>query len=195
MISVDRLLQRFLAGPVEEAVRRALEQHRDREPHLSPDALLERYAVWGDKAKLHLHPTAVVNNALFNLSSGEITVGEHAFFGHNVVVLTGTHDVNKFGAERKQAIAQEGYDVVIEEGVWLSSNVIVVGPCRIGAHAVVGVGSLVREDVEPYTIVAGSPAKVIREIEHDDDQGPGGETGGDGEGGNSEGGSSDGSSG
>ncbi len=185
MIQVDRLLQRFLAGPVEQAVRRALEQHRDRDPHLSPEALLERHAVWGDKSKLHVHPTAVVNNTLFNLSSGQITVGEHAFFGHNVVILTGTHDVNKFGEERKKAIPTEGYDVVIEEGVWLSSNVVVVGPCRIGKHAVVGVGSLVREDVEPYTIVAGSPAKVIREIEHGDQDGPGDSGGdrGEGEGG------------
>jgi acetyltransferase-like isoleucine patch superfamily enzyme len=54
--------------------------------------------------------------------------------------------------------------VVIEEGAWLSSHVIVVAPCRIGAHSVVGVGSLVLGDVEPYTVVAGSPARVLREI-------------------------------
>jgi acetyltransferase-like isoleucine patch superfamily enzyme len=53
---------------------------------------------------------------------------------------------------------------VIEEGVWVSSNAIVVGPCRIGAHAVVGVGSLVLRDVEPYTVVAGNPARVLRTI-------------------------------
>jgi acetyltransferase-like isoleucine patch superfamily enzyme len=53
---------------------------------------------------------------------------------------------------------------VIEEGAWVSSNAIVVGPCRIGAHAVVGVGSLVLKDVDPYTIVAGTPAKVMRTI-------------------------------
>jgi len=44
----------------------------------------------GDATRLHSDPTAVVNNALFNLSSGDITVGRHAFFGHNVAILKPT---------------------------------------------------------------------------------------------------------
>ena len=128
------------------------------------DPALFRPLVYGDPARLHIAPTAVVNNALFNLSSGEVTVGEYAFFGHNVSVLTGTHDWTKFGAERQVAVPKSGRDVVIEEGVWVSSNATVVAPCRIGAHAVVGVGSLVLRDVEPYTVVAGNPARVLRTI-------------------------------
>ena len=120
--------------------------------------------VYGDPARLHIAPTAIVNNALFNLSSGEITVGEHAFFGHNVSVLTGTHDWTKFGAARQTAVPPSGRDVVIEEGAWVSSNAIVVAPCRVGAHSVVGVGALVLSDVAPYTIVAGNPARVLRTI-------------------------------
>jgi acetyltransferase-like isoleucine patch superfamily enzyme len=128
------------------------------------DPALFRPLVYGDPARLHIASTAVVNNALFNLSSGEITVGEYAFFGHNVSILTGTHDFTKFGAERQVAVPKSGRDVVIEEGAWVSSNAIVVAPCHIGAHAVVGVGSLVLSDVEPYTVVAGSPARVLRTI-------------------------------
>ncbi|MDQ6687459.1 MAG: acyltransferase [Actinomycetota bacterium] len=128
------------------------------------DPALFRPQVYGDPARLRISATAVVNNALFNLSSGEITVGEYAFFGHNVSVLTGTHDWTTFGAERQLAVPKSGRDVVIEEGVWVSSNAIIVGPCRIGAHAVVGVGSLVLRDVEPYTVVAGNPARVLRTI-------------------------------
>ena len=128
------------------------------------DPALFRPLVYGDPARLHISPTAVVNNALFNLSSGEVTVGEYAFFGHNVSVLTGTHDWTTFGAERQVAVPKSGRDIVIEEGVWLSSHAIIVAPCRIGAHAVVGVGSLVLRDVEPYTVVAGNPARVLRAI-------------------------------
>jgi acetyltransferase-like isoleucine patch superfamily enzyme len=133
------------------------------------DPALFRPLIYGDPARLHIHPTAIVNNALFNLSSGEITVGEYAFFGHNVSVLTGTHDWTKFGAERQVAVPTSGRDVVIEEGVWVSSNAIIVAPCRIGAHSVVGVGSLVLRDVEPYTIVAGHPAKVLQKIPRPED--------------------------
>ena len=133
------------------------------------DPALFRPLIYGDPARLHIHPTAVVNNTLFNLSSGEITVGEYAFFGHNVSVLTGTHDWTKFGAERQIAVPESGRDVVIEEGVWVSSNAIIVAPCRIGAHSVVGVGSLVLRDVQPFTIVAGHPAKVLRTIPRPED--------------------------
>jgi glycosyltransferase involved in cell wall biosynthesis/acetyltransferase-like isoleucine patch superfamily enzyme len=128
------------------------------------DPALFRPLVYGDPARLHVAPTAVLNNALINLSSGDVTIGDYAFFGHNVSVLTGTHDWTKFGRERQVSVPDSGRDVIIEEGVWVSSNATIVGPCRIGAHSVVGVGSLVLKDVEPYTIVAGSPAKVLRTI-------------------------------
>jgi acetyltransferase-like isoleucine patch superfamily enzyme len=132
------------------------------------DPALFRPLIYGDPARLHIAPTAIVNNALINLSSGDVTIGEFAFFGHNVSILTGTHDWTTFGAERQVAVPTSGRDVVIEEGAWLSSSVIVVAPCRIGAHSVVGVASLVMGDVEPYTVVAGSPAKVLRQIPRPD---------------------------
>jgi acetyltransferase-like isoleucine patch superfamily enzyme len=134
------------------------------------DPALFRPLVYGDPDRLHVDPTAILNNALINLSSGTVTIGEYAFFGHNVSVLTGTHDWTKFGAERQVAVPPSGRDVVIEEGAWVSSNVVIVAPCRIGAHSVVGVGSLVLGDVEPYTVVAGSPAKVLRQIPRPDAQ-------------------------
>jgi acetyltransferase-like isoleucine patch superfamily enzyme len=109
----------------------------------------------------------VVNNALFNLESGDITVSEFAFFGHNVSVLTGTHDFRRFDKERQDSIPRTGRDIVIGRGAWLASDVLVLGPCIIGKHAVVGAGSLVTHDVEPYTIVSGRPARMIRRIEHD----------------------------
>ena len=133
------------------------------------DPALFRPLIYGDPDRLHIHPTAILNNALINLSSGTVTIGEYAFFGHNVSILTGTHDWTKFGAERQVAVPSSGRDVVIEEGAWLSSHVVVVAPCRIGAHSVVGVGSLVLGDVEPYTVVAGSPAKVLRQIPRPDE--------------------------
>lgn len=147
--------------------------------------------VYGDPAKLHVASTAVVNDALFNLSSGEITVGEWAFFGHGVSVLTGTHDWRIFGQARQTAVPKTGRDVVVEEGVWVSSGATLVGPCRIGANAVVAVGAVVLGDVAPYTIVGGVPAKVLRTIPHDGaddpDEADDERSAGDGDGGDPEG--------
>jgi len=173
MADLSALVDRLLAPRVEALVRQAVADHEARCRHEADDPLT-RVLVHGDESRLHVASTAIVNNALFNLSGGHVTVGEHAFFGHNVSVLTGTHDVKKFGAERQKAIVGEGRDVVIGEGVWIASNATVVGPCTIGDHAVVGACSLVQRDVEPYTIVAGLPAREIRRIDRpngDEDSG------------------------
>ena len=120
--------------------------------------------IYGDERRLHLHPTAVVNDALFNLSSGEITVEEYAFFGHSVAILTGTHDITAFDRARQVAVPKSGRDVVVGRGAWVSTNTVVLGPCRIGEHAVVAAGSVVRADVPPYTVVGGAPARVLSTI-------------------------------
>jgi acetyltransferase-like isoleucine patch superfamily enzyme len=166
MSVLDRVVDRLLGRRVEAIVQRELDQRRDDD--------LYRYRVHGDRSRLKIDPTAIVNNALFNVSSGDITVGPYAFFGHDVSVLTGTHDVEKFDRERQTAIPRTGRDVVIHQGAWLASGVLVLGPCEIGAHAVVGAGSLVIGDVPPYAIVVGRPAKLVRMLEGR----PGGREGG-----------------
>lgn len=155
------LLARVLSGPVQRLVA----EERNRYTYGDSEDPLYRYRVHGKLERLHIHPTAIVNNALFNVSGGEITIGEYAFFGHEVAVLTGTHDITKFGRERQTTFPRSGRDVVIEEGVWVASHAIVLGPVRIGAHAVVAAGSLVLDDVKPYTVVAGRPAKVLKKID------------------------------
>lgn len=128
--------------------------------------LIYQPIIFGDKARLNISATAIVNNCLFNLTSGSISVGEYAFMGHNVCLLTGSHDFNRFGYDRQIAIPQTGHDIIIETGVWIASNVTVIGPCRIGEHAVIAAGSLVNEDVMPYSIVGGVPANFIKAIDH-----------------------------
>lgn len=58
--------------------------------------------------------------------------------------------------------------VKIAKGAWLGSRAIILKGVTIGEGSVVGAGSVVTRDVPPWTIVAGNPAKVIREIlEHE----------------------------
>jgi acetyltransferase-like isoleucine patch superfamily enzyme len=161
MSLLDDLLVRVLRGPVQRLVA----EERNRYTYGESENPLYRYRVHGRLERLHIHPTAIVNNALFNVSGGDITIGEYAFFGHEVAVLTGTHDITKFGRERQTTFPRSGRDVVIEEGVWVASHALILGPVRIGKHAVVAAGSLVLDDVAPYTVVAGRPAKMIKKID------------------------------
>jgi len=159
------IIDRVLLAVLDKPIRRLVAEELARYSHGSDPNPLYRYRVHGDLAKLHIDPTAVVNDALFNVSSGEIRVGRHAFFGHQVAVLTGAHDITKFGRERQTEIPRGGRDVTIGEGAWIASHSVLLGPCSIGEHAVVAGRSLVIHDVPPYTVVGGHPAKILKTLD------------------------------
>jgi maltose O-acetyltransferase len=52
--------------------------------------------------------------------------------------------------------------VVIEDDVWIGTRVIILPGVHVGTGSVIGAGSVVTHDVEPYSIVGGNPAKLIR---------------------------------
>ncbi|MGG2397479.1 acyltransferase [Pseudomonas sp. SH1-B] len=59
-------------------------------------------------------------------------------------------------------------EITIEDYAWIGMNSIVLKGVRIGEGAIVGAGSVVRHDVEPWTIVAGNPAQFVKRLKHDD---------------------------
>lgn len=145
----DRLLDRLAASMARRAA-----------PMIGVE-LLKHHTVFGHEDRLHLASTAAVNNAIFNTVSGEIHIGEWVMIAHNVYLATGEHDITKLNHERHVTAPYHDWDIVVEEGAWLATSVTVLGPCRIGRHAVVAAGSLVRADVPPYTVVAGVPARQV----------------------------------
>jgi acetyltransferase-like isoleucine patch superfamily enzyme len=62
-------------------------------------------------------------------------------------------------------VPQQGRDIVVGTGAWLGSNVTVLGPCSIGAHAVIAAGAVVTGVVEAGWIYGGVPARPIKRIE------------------------------
>lgn len=101
-------------------------------------------------------------NTLLNVSSGRIEIGAHTFFGHNVCLLTGTHEISHT-FEARQNWPRVGHDIVIGRGVWIASNATVIGPCAIGDHAVVAAGAVViGGELEAGWIYAGVPARKLR---------------------------------
>ena len=127
---------------------------------------LRQPRIWGDSKRLHLERSTVhINDLLVNTRSGHVTIKENCFFGHRCMLLTGTHDYEKTGAERLKAVPDTGRDIILEQGVWLGSDVTVIGPVHFGEDSVVAAGSLVTKDVPAKTIVGGRPAKVIKKID------------------------------
>lgn len=95
----------------------------------------------------------------------KVTIEKDVFCGHDVLILTGSHDPTKFGKERQMSSA--GGPITIHEGVWIASRAMILGPAEIGKFAVIAAGSVVRGNVPDYALVAGNPAKVKKIYPHE----------------------------
>lgn len=106
----------------------------------------------------------VGNFNLVMLDEAEITVGDNVFIGPNVSVCTVVHS---FEAGPRNRGIMKAMPVTIGDNVWIASNVVVLPGVTIGEGAVIGAGSVVAGDVEPYTLSVGNPCRKIRNLRHD----------------------------
>jgi len=98
---------------------------------------------------------------------GGVTIGNRVYTSPMTQIIAVNHvynDPNKPFVE--QGITAQG--IVVEDDVWLGSAAIITDGVHIGKGAVVAAGAVVTHDVPPYTIVAGVPAKPIKEITGND---------------------------
>lgn len=101
------------------------------------------------------------NQCVFDCSA-PIHVGTNVFMASGVILVTGTHAI---GPHDLRAGAFTPRGVIIGDGCWIGTRVILLPGVRIGAGAVVGAGSVVTRDVAPDTVVAGNPARLLRHLE------------------------------
>ncbi len=92
-----------------------------------------------------------------------VSIGDNVFIGHNVTFINDLYPraVNALG-ELQTESDWEPIPTFIETGVSIGSSATILCGITIGAHSVVGAGSVVTRDVPPNTVVAGNPARVIK---------------------------------
>lgn len=83
--------------------------------------------------------------------------------GNHQYDIISTYPYELLLLNRKQAgIAVAKGDIVIKDDVWIGANAIICSGITIGQGAIVAAGAVVTKDVEPYAIVGGNPARVIK---------------------------------
>lgn len=120
------------------------------------------------------------HNGNFDIRGGgtKAVIGSYCAIGKDVKLILNNHDVNyatmqysfyktyfkssPFNSKKPKIALEIGSDV------WIGDNVIILPNVKIGHGAVIGAGSVVTKTVEPYTIVAGTPAKPIKKRFKDD---------------------------
>lgn len=100
-----------------------------------------------------------VNFGCTFLALGGITIEDDVFIGPHCVLATEYHPENP---ETRHSLLTK--PIVVKRNAWLGANVTVLAGVTIGENAIVAAGSVVTKDVPDNMIVAGSPARVIREI-------------------------------
>jgi acetyltransferase-like isoleucine patch superfamily enzyme len=150
-----------------------LEALREGRLEIGPGTLLEPH-VWitaPDTARVRIGAGSFLNLGVMVAAQELVEIGEHCMLANGCFVSDASH---RFDDPHKP-ITWQGFHskgpTRIGENCWLGANVVVTSGVSIGERCVIGANSVVTRDVEPFSIAAGAPAKVIRRIEYPPDNG------------------------
>ncbi len=107
----------------------------------------------GNHTRIGLHNTVI----------GPVKIGNHVNLAQGITVTALNHNYT----DSNKRIDEQGIStnaVSIEDDVWIGANAVILPGVTIGNHCVVAAGAVVTKDVPPHSLVAGVPAKVIKQI-------------------------------
>ena len=101
--------------------------------------------------------------AWHHIDTDNIIIEEDVSIGPKVMLITRTHPISQIETYGKTTSSVSG-KIIIKKGAWIGAGALILPNVTIGECAIVGAGAVVTRDVLPFTVVVGSPAKVIRKL-------------------------------
>jgi acetyltransferase-like isoleucine patch superfamily enzyme len=155
----------FARWPLEGNVLEALGEER---LEIGDGVLLEP-GVWitapGD-ARIRIGAGTFLNRNVMVAARELVEIGAHCMLANGCFVSDANHRFD----DPEQPITWQGFDgkgpTRIGDNCWLGANVVVTSGVTIGERCVIGANSVVTSDIEPFSIAAGAPARVLRRIEY-----------------------------
>jgi acetyltransferase-like isoleucine patch superfamily enzyme len=93
-----------------------------------------------------------------------VTIEDDVFVGHNVAFINDSYPRATANGQLQTEADWAVEKTLVKKGASIGSGATILSKVTIGENAIVGAGSVVTKDVSPNTIVAGNPARKIREI-------------------------------
>jgi len=99
-------------------------------------------------------------------TDGRVTIGDFSYLAHEVVIADGPFPRPPTVGD----VAGPGtHGPILGADVWVGMGAAIIGPVTIGDGAIIAARSVVATDVPPYTVVAGNPATVVKQLERPED--------------------------
>ncbi len=95
----------------------------------------------------------------------KVTIGDNCQFAPNVSIYTAGHPIHPVS---RNSLYEYGISVTIGDNVWIGGNTVILPGVHIGSNTVIGAGSVVSKDIPDWTVAAGNPCRVIKQITEDD---------------------------
>jgi maltose O-acetyltransferase len=129
--------------------------------HAGQDSIIEPpfYCVYGKN--IYIGDYVYLNTLCTILDCNQVLIGNHVMIGPHVQIYTPAHELL---AEARNQGLEVAKPIVIEDNVWIGGGAILLPGVSVGRNAVVGAGAVVTHSVPANTVVAGNPARVIRQI-------------------------------
>ena len=92
---------------------------------------------------------------------GKVMIGNDVIFGPGAYLFSRNHKFDNPDLPISvQGETRKG--VMIDDGVWIGARAVILDGVHVGRNSIIAAGSIVNRDVPPYAIVAGVPAKIIK---------------------------------
>jgi acetyltransferase-like isoleucine patch superfamily enzyme len=91
-----------------------------------------------------------------------VTIGDNVFIGHHVVFINDKYPVTQIDGKITQDGDWAPISTQVQDGASIGSGVTIMCGVKIGKEAVIGAGSVVTKDVEAFAVIAGNPARPLK---------------------------------
>jgi acetyltransferase-like isoleucine patch superfamily enzyme len=156
----------FVRWPVHGNV---LQMFREGRLDVGEHTLLEP-DVWltgGDRGRIRIGSGSFLNIGVMVAAVELVEIGDHCMFANGCFISDGSHRFD----DPDRPVPWQGFTskgpTRIGDNVWCGAHVVITSGVTVGERSVIGANSVVVRDLPPFSIAAGAPAKVIKQVEYE----------------------------